>query len=167
MSDFEERERAAFAPDPSVKAREEEERVDIQLKEEIEKIHATMLAKKESPASSAPQRETKQSGDGGAGLDKEKPSSPKFINKKQLSSHKHLPEYGLFGLPHEIDMFRLSLIKISHPWPLPQTPLPLPRPRPPNPPPNQPSICGTLPRPRPPLCGIGICGTCNGDEDRG
>ncbi|KAK0583319.1 hypothetical protein LWI29_035658 [Acer saccharum] len=31
-----------------------------------------MLAKKESPASSAPQRETKQSGDGGAGLDKEK-----------------------------------------------------------------------------------------------
>ncbi|KAK1552890.1 hypothetical protein Q3G72_025127 [Acer saccharum] len=86
MFDLEERERAAFAPDPSVKAREEEERVDIQLKEEIEKINATMLAKKESPASSAPQRETKQSGDGGAGLDKEKYE----VKEKNLHSHIHV-----------------------------------------------------------------------------
>ncbi|KAI9180503.1 hypothetical protein LWI28_005456 [Acer negundo] len=72
MSDLEERERAAFAPDPSVKARKEEERIAKQLKEEIERIRATMLAKKESPASSAPQRETKQSWGGGGGLDKDK-----------------------------------------------------------------------------------------------
>ncbi|KAK0580494.1 hypothetical protein LWI29_002603 [Acer saccharum] len=74
MSDLEERERAAFASDPSVKALEEEERIAKQLKEEIERKRATMLAKKESPASSTPQRETKQSGGGGAGLDKEKSS---------------------------------------------------------------------------------------------
>ncbi|KAK1569130.1 hypothetical protein Q3G72_032925 [Acer saccharum] len=72
MSDLEERERAAFASDPSVKALEEEERIAKQLKEEIERKRATMLAKKESPASSTPQRKTKQSGGGGAGLDKEK-----------------------------------------------------------------------------------------------
>lgn len=69
MSDLEERERAAFAPDPAVKARQEEERIARQLKEEIERIRA-MLVKKEAPAaSSAPQREKKQSG---GGLDKEK-----------------------------------------------------------------------------------------------
>ncbi|KAK1569119.1 hypothetical protein Q3G72_032767 [Acer saccharum] len=46
MSDLEERERAAFAPDASVKAREEEQRIAKQLKEEIERISATMLANK-------------------------------------------------------------------------------------------------------------------------
>ncbi|KAL5856204.1 hypothetical protein ACOSQ3_006039 [Xanthoceras sorbifolium] len=74
VSDLEERERAAFAPDPGVKARQEEERIARQLKEEIERIRA-MHAKTEAAATSfAPQRETKQSGGGGAGpgLDKEK-----------------------------------------------------------------------------------------------
>ncbi|KAK2665632.1 hypothetical protein Ddye_004206 [Dipteronia dyeriana] len=72
MSDLEERERAAFAPDPSAKARKEEERIAKQLKEEIERIRAAMLSKKESPFSSAPERETKQSGVGRGGLDKDK-----------------------------------------------------------------------------------------------
>ncbi|XP_028768085.1 dnaJ homolog subfamily C member 17 [Neltuma alba] len=40
VSDLEERERAAFAADPSVKAREEEERIARQLKEEIARIRA-------------------------------------------------------------------------------------------------------------------------------
>lgn len=73
MSDLEERERAAFAPDPTVKARQEEERIARQLKEEIERIRA-MHAKKEASASSAAmQREKKESGGGGGGgLDKEK-----------------------------------------------------------------------------------------------
>ncbi|KAL5791293.1 hypothetical protein ACOSQ2_006181 [Xanthoceras sorbifolium] len=74
VSDLEERERAAFAPDPGVKTRQEEERIARQLKEEIERIRA-MHAKTEAAATSfAPQRETKQSGGGGAGpgLDKEK-----------------------------------------------------------------------------------------------
>ncbi|KAH7575754.1 hypothetical protein JRO89_XS02G0209200 [Xanthoceras sorbifolium] len=73
MSDLEERERAAFALDPAVKAQQEEKRIARQLKEEIERIRA-MHVKKEAAASFAPHRETKQSGGGGAGagLDKEK-----------------------------------------------------------------------------------------------
>ncbi|TXG64920.1 hypothetical protein EZV62_011914 [Acer yangbiense] len=72
MSDLEERERAAFAFDPSFKALEEEERIAKRLKEEIERNRAAMLAKKESPASSTPRREMKQSGGGWAELYKEK-----------------------------------------------------------------------------------------------
>ncbi|KAK3193304.1 hypothetical protein Dsin_024614 [Dipteronia sinensis] len=51
---------------------EEEERIAKQLKEEIDRIRATMLAKKESPCliRSSERDETKQGG--GAGLDKEK-----------------------------------------------------------------------------------------------
>ncbi|KAL5857005.1 hypothetical protein ACOSQ3_004463 [Xanthoceras sorbifolium] len=73
MSDLEERERAVFAPEPAVKARQEEKRIARQLKEEIERIRA-MHVKKEAAASFALHRETKQSGGGGAGagLDKEK-----------------------------------------------------------------------------------------------
>ncbi|KAH7575753.1 hypothetical protein JRO89_XS02G0209100 [Xanthoceras sorbifolium] len=73
MSDLEERERAVFAPEPAVKAQQEEKRIARQLKEEIERIRA-MHVKKEAAASFALHRETKQSGGGGAGagLDKEK-----------------------------------------------------------------------------------------------
>lgn len=71
MSDLEERERAAFAPDPAVKARQEEERIARQLKEEIERIRA-MHENKGAPAAFASVKETKQSGGGMVGLDKEK-----------------------------------------------------------------------------------------------
>lgn len=71
MSDLEERERAAFAPDPAVKARQEEEKIARQLKEEIERIRA-MHENKRTPAAFASVKETKQSGSGGVGLDKEK-----------------------------------------------------------------------------------------------
>lgn len=40
VSDLEERERAAFAPDPDVKAREDEERIARKLREEIARIRA-------------------------------------------------------------------------------------------------------------------------------
>ncbi|KAJ4715947.1 dnaJ-like subfamily C member 17-like [Melia azedarach] len=73
MSDLEERERAAFAPDPAVKARQEEERIARQLKDEIERIRA-MHANKGAPAASASAKETKKNGGSGSGigLDKEK-----------------------------------------------------------------------------------------------
>uniref|UniRef100_A0A2P2KQG4 J domain-containing protein n=1 Tax=Rhizophora mucronata TaxID=61149 RepID=A0A2P2KQG4_RHIMU len=64
VSDLEERERMAFAPDPAAKAREEEERISRKLKEEIARIIA-MSAKKAAPATPASKRET-------AGMAKEK-----------------------------------------------------------------------------------------------
>ncbi|KAJ0010959.1 hypothetical protein Pint_33547 [Pistacia integerrima] len=74
-SDLEERERAAFAPDPTVKARQEEERIARQLKEEIARIKRAH-GSKGAAAASALFKETKQSETGagvaGAGLDKEK-----------------------------------------------------------------------------------------------
>ncbi|XP_044489389.1 dnaJ homolog subfamily C member 17-like isoform X2 [Mangifera indica] len=74
-SDLEERERAAFAPDPTVKARQEEERIARELKEEIARIKLA-LASKGAPAASASVKETKTSRSGaavaGVGLDKEK-----------------------------------------------------------------------------------------------
>lgn len=76
VSDLEERERAAFAPDPSVKAREEEERIARQLKEEIARIRA-MHANKGVPTKPDLKKESagvgKESmGSGGSALDKEK-----------------------------------------------------------------------------------------------
>lgn len=72
MSDLEERERAVFAPDPAVKARQEEERISRQLKEEIERIRA-MHANKGTPAASNSAKEKKPAGaSGGVGLDKGK-----------------------------------------------------------------------------------------------
>ncbi|KAL8540052.1 hypothetical protein ACS0TY_001590 [Phlomoides rotata] len=76
MSDLEERERSAFAVDPSTKAQQEEERIARQLKAEIARIRA-MHAKNKSPGATPfeqdkPARE-KDSGDSGAnGLDKGK-----------------------------------------------------------------------------------------------
>ncbi|KAK4284876.1 hypothetical protein QN277_001652 [Acacia crassicarpa] len=76
VSDLEERERAAFATDPSVKEREEEERIARQLKEEIARIRA-MHANKGVPTE--PDLKNKSTGvgkesmaTGGPGLDKEK-----------------------------------------------------------------------------------------------
>ncbi|KDP39310.1 hypothetical protein JCGZ_01067 [Jatropha curcas] len=57
VSDLEERERAAFAPDPAAKAREEEDRIARKLKEEIARIRA-MHSSKGVPAASASRRET-------------------------------------------------------------------------------------------------------------
>ncbi|XP_057966411.1 uncharacterized protein LOC131156614 [Malania oleifera] len=77
VSDLEERERAAFAPDPIAKSREEEERIARQLKEEIARIRAmhanksaskTPISKKETAGVG---KESSRVGDGG-GLDKEK-----------------------------------------------------------------------------------------------
>uniref|UniRef100_A0A5B7B132 Putative DnaJ domain-containing protein n=1 Tax=Davidia involucrata TaxID=16924 RepID=A0A5B7B132_DAVIN len=75
MSDLEERERAAFAPDPTTRAREEEERIARKLKEEISRIRA-MHANKSASTAPTSRKETpggKESMDGsGIGLDKEK-----------------------------------------------------------------------------------------------
>ncbi|KAE8668983.1 DNAJ heat shock N-terminal domain-containing protein isoform 2 [Hibiscus syriacus] len=46
MSDLEDRERASFAPDPAVTAKEEEERIARKLKEEIARIRAMHAASK-------------------------------------------------------------------------------------------------------------------------
>ncbi|XP_048235354.1 dnaJ homolog subfamily C member 17 isoform X2 [Ricinus communis] len=56
VSDLEARERAAFAPDPVAKAREEEDMIARKLKEEIERIRA-MHANKGAHATSASKRE--------------------------------------------------------------------------------------------------------------
>uniref|UniRef100_A0A7N0UZM5 J domain-containing protein n=1 Tax=Kalanchoe fedtschenkoi TaxID=63787 RepID=A0A7N0UZM5_KALFE len=73
VSDLEERERASFAPDSSMKARDEEDRISRKLKEEIARIRA-MHANKGAPASSGPtKKETTGVGkEGGGGLEKEK-----------------------------------------------------------------------------------------------
>ncbi|CAK9154036.1 unnamed protein product, partial [Ilex paraguariensis] len=76
MSDLEERERAAFASDPTVKVRDEEERIARKLKEEIARIRA-MHANKAASTKSTLKKETplggKESMDsGGSVLDKEK-----------------------------------------------------------------------------------------------
>ncbi|XP_042501898.1 dnaJ homolog subfamily C member 17-like [Macadamia integrifolia] len=52
MSDLEERERAAFAPDRPAKAREEEERITKKLKEEIARVRA-MHVKNTAPATAS------------------------------------------------------------------------------------------------------------------
>lgn len=57
VSDLEERERAAFAPDPSTKEREEEERIAKKLKEEIARIRV-MHANKGANMASATSRES-------------------------------------------------------------------------------------------------------------
>lgn len=76
MSDLEERERSAFAVDPSTKARQEEERIARQLKEEIARIRA-MHARKWSAGANPFEQDKrameKDTGDSGAnGLDREK-----------------------------------------------------------------------------------------------
>ncbi|KAL2537807.1 DNAJ heat shock N-terminal domain-containing protein [Forsythia ovata] len=78
MSDLEERERNAFAPDPSLRAREEEERIARKLKEEIARIRA-MSRNKGSATTTPPKKDTAARGrnntDGGGsgrGLDKGK-----------------------------------------------------------------------------------------------
>ncbi|KAK4372343.1 hypothetical protein RND71_007727 [Anisodus tanguticus] len=76
MSDLDARERAAFSPDDSVLAREEEERIARKLKEEIARIRA-MHSKKVSTAPDPSQKEAharaKESTEGkGSSVDKEK-----------------------------------------------------------------------------------------------
>ncbi|CAA3016291.1 dnaJ homolog subfamily C member 17-like [Olea europaea var. sylvestris] len=76
MSDLEERERYAFAPDPSSRAREEEERIARKLKEEIARIR-TMHSNKGSATTTPSTKDTNARGksnmdDGGSGLNKEK-----------------------------------------------------------------------------------------------
>lgn len=77
MSDLEDRERASFAADPSVKAKEEEERIARKLKEEISRIramHANKGASTGTGSGSGLNQEKGNSGGGGGGvgLDKEK-----------------------------------------------------------------------------------------------
>lgn len=73
VSDLEERERAANAPDPASKAQEEEERITKKLKEEIARIRA-MHANKGASGSrkEAPGTRKESVADGGGGLNKEK-----------------------------------------------------------------------------------------------
>ncbi|XP_027087792.1 uncharacterized protein [Coffea arabica] len=76
MSDLEERERAAFAVDPELRAREEEDRIARKLKDEIARIRS-MFTNKASSATPTPQKDTSKSpqrntGDGGKTVDKGK-----------------------------------------------------------------------------------------------
>ncbi|KAF8377772.1 hypothetical protein HHK36_031157 [Tetracentron sinense] len=73
MSDLEERERAAFAPDPTEIARKEEERIYKKLKEEIARIRS-MHAKKATTASKVDMARmaAESVGNGMGGLDKER-----------------------------------------------------------------------------------------------
>lgn len=77
VSDLEERERAAFAPDPEAKAREDEERIARKLKEEIARIRA-MHANKGANMGSNIRREStgvgkeSMSSAGASTMDKEK-----------------------------------------------------------------------------------------------
>ncbi|XP_048134744.1 dnaJ homolog subfamily C member 17 [Rhodamnia argentea] len=75
VSDLEERERAAFAPDSAAKAKNEEERILRKLREEIERIRAMHANKGPPPASSKGQAASEgkdRKSSGGVGLDKEK-----------------------------------------------------------------------------------------------
>ncbi|KAI6677544.1 hypothetical protein NL676_038340 [Syzygium grande] len=75
VSDLEERERAAFAPDSAAKAKNEEERIVRKLREEIERIRAMHANKGAPPASSKGQAASEgkdRKSSGGVGLDKEK-----------------------------------------------------------------------------------------------
>ncbi|OVA15963.1 RNA recognition motif domain [Macleaya cordata] len=72
MSDLEERERASFAPDPTSKAREEEERIAKKLKEEIARIRAMHSKSTEIPKATTPSSTTSGSARKGEGLDEEK-----------------------------------------------------------------------------------------------
>ncbi|XP_012833708.1 PREDICTED: dnaJ homolog subfamily C member 17 [Erythranthe guttata] len=76
MSDLEERERSAFAVDPTARAREEEERISRQLKAEIARIRAMRTNKTAAGTTPFKQETTrgeKESTDCGSnGLDKEK-----------------------------------------------------------------------------------------------
>ena len=73
VSDLEEREWAANAPDPASKAREEEERIAKKLKEEIARIRA-MFANKRASSSRKEATETRRESvaNSGGGLNKEK-----------------------------------------------------------------------------------------------
>ncbi|OMO74548.1 hypothetical protein CCACVL1_16615 [Corchorus capsularis] len=76
-SDLEERERAAFAPDPAVKAKEEEERIARKLKDEIARIramHANKGASTGAGSGSGLNQENvgREGNSGGVGLDREK-----------------------------------------------------------------------------------------------
>ncbi|KAK9944202.1 hypothetical protein M0R45_009780 [Rubus argutus] len=66
VSDLEARERAAFAPDPAAKDREEEERISRKLKEEIARIRA-MHANKGEPSASVRKKENGEVGKGSVG----------------------------------------------------------------------------------------------------
>ncbi|XVF00844.1 hypothetical protein REPUB_Repub04eG0037100 [Reevesia pubescens] len=76
MSDLEDRERASFAPDPTVKAKEEEERIARKLKEEIARIRAMHANKGASMGTDSGLNQEKvrreENNGGGVGLDKEK-----------------------------------------------------------------------------------------------
>ncbi|KAJ4962992.1 hypothetical protein NE237_022931 [Protea cynaroides] len=94
MSDLEERERAAFASDPAVKAREEEERIVKKLKEEIARVRA-MHAKKTAPETAGMGAENVA---GTENLNKEKVLKVSWECKSEDYSAERLKElFGKFG----------------------------------------------------------------------
>lgn len=78
VSDLEERERAAFAPDPVARERAEEERIAKKLKEEIARIRA-MHANKGAATASVPKTQN-----GSVGKESESTSSVKLDKEKIL-----------------------------------------------------------------------------------
>ncbi|KAK2665630.1 hypothetical protein Ddye_004204 [Dipteronia dyeriana] len=107
MSDLEERERAAFAPDPSVKAREEEER---KLKEYVQQCLQTRnrLAQsllRDTKQSGGERRETKQIGGCGAGLDKDKVLKVSWEKVGEDYTAERLRElFSEFGVVSDVDI---------------------------------------------------------------
>lgn len=104
MSDLEERERSAFAVDPNVKAREEEERISRQLKQEIARIIAMHSNKK--PAAAAPPKQDATAGaadGGGNGLDKAKVLKVSWEKTGEGYTAQRLREiFGEFGSVEDV-----------------------------------------------------------------
>lgn len=102
VSDLERREKDAFAPDPSTKARTEEERIKKKLQEEIARIRA--MHAKGANANPAAKQETRGRGGANAGsgaginLDKEKILKVTWENVGgDYSASRLREEFGQFG----------------------------------------------------------------------
>lgn len=107
MSDLEERERSAFAVDPNIKAREEEERISRKLKEEIARIRA-MHANKMSASTTPCKQDTKakgkdsMDGGGGNGLDKEKVLKVSWEKIGDYTAHRLREIFEKFGAVEDV-----------------------------------------------------------------
>ncbi|XP_010256338.1 PREDICTED: dnaJ homolog subfamily C member 17-like [Nelumbo nucifera] len=101
MDDLEERERAAFAPDPAAKAREEEARIAKQLKEEISRIRAMHSKKAKGGTEDLDARTMRMGSESMAnveGLDKEKVLKVSWESYGEDYSAERLKEiFGKFG----------------------------------------------------------------------
>ncbi|XP_061364972.1 uncharacterized protein LOC133308369 [Gastrolobium bilobum] len=108
VSDLEQRERDASAPDPSVKEREKEARISRQFKEEIAMIRAMHAKKVQVPDASATKKEREgASGGGGIGIGLNKENVLKVSWEKfgeDYSSDKLRELFSKFGEVEDVVM---------------------------------------------------------------